>query len=86
MTDFLKFILYLKQKIKNILCMYDGCLKIDFKFKTKNIFYLFKDGLNCFNFNKKNKNILSMNDRCLKIYFKFQKKLKIFNICMIDVF
>ena len=66
--------------------MYDGCLKIDFKFKTKNIFYLFKDGLNCFNFNKKNKDILSMNDRCLKIYFKFQKKLKIFNICMIDVF
>ena len=34
MTDVLKLILNYKT-IKNISCIYDGCLKIDFKFQKK---------------------------------------------------
>ena len=59
MTDVLKLILNYKT-IKNILCIYDGCLKIDFKFQ-KNIFYLFMmEGLNFFFYFQQKKNILTM--------------------------
>ena len=61
--------------------MYDGCFKINVKFKKKlkifNISMLdvLKLILNC---KKKIKKIQYMYDGCFKIDFKLQKKLKIF--------
>ena len=55
MMDVLKLILNFKKKIKNIQYMYDGCFKINVKFKKKfKIFYeCMMDVLNFFFQNKK---------------------------------
>ena len=75
MTDVLKLILNYKT-IKNISCIYDRCLKIDFKFQKKtikNIQYMHDGCLKIeFKFQQKIiKNILCMMD-VKKNIFKFQ--------------
>ena len=59
MTDVLKLILNYKT-IKNISCIYDGCLKIDFKFQKKYILFIYDGRIKFFFYFQQKKNILTM--------------------------
>jgi len=59
MTDVLKLILNYKT-IKNISCIYDGFLKIDFKFQKKYILFIYDGRIKFFFYFQQKKNILTM--------------------------
>ena len=70
--------------------MYNGCLKMNFKFQKNIKFKIFNVSMMklsklILNFRKKIKNIQYMYDGCFKIMLNFKKKIKILKIYIMDV-